>query len=400
MPSNASTSWLKSDPWMYYINGTLYYSYLEYSNNLNIIPNSQVTFAKSVDNGLTWTTAKASQNNDLSDKETFVVSSNGTVYLTYDDVNLYTGSAFVKLSKSNDNGKSFSDVATINKNNTYDDIVAPYPALSSNNTLFVSWTRFNDSNNYFGDVYYDYSLNGGLNFTNNTPLNPNADYSWYGGGKVTFSVIKFDSKDRLYALWSEYTNYTSWKVYIRYSDDFGTHWSSKIPIDDTPFTNQSRPDMAIDSKDNLHIVWYQESNNQFRPYYRELLFSGLNNSTISKTAIIPVASAYTSSNFTRPGDYLTVRLDLNDIPHVVWTDGRLGNLNIFYSHLEKSTPGSKVSSTPSSSTLTSSTTTLTTISNHESSTNLPSSSKSTSGFMFIQLLIILPIYLKIRKKKD
>ncbi|MHA2462552.1 MAG: hypothetical protein ACXAEJ_15065, partial [Candidatus Thorarchaeota archaeon] len=47
---------------------------------------------------------------------------------------------------------------------------------------------------------------------------------------------------------------------------------------------------------------------------------------------IAVADTDTSSVFTRPGEYNSIRLDSDGIPHIAWTDGRNGELDIFYAH--------------------------------------------------------------------
>ena len=188
MPYNVSSSWSKSDPWLNYFNKTIYFTYLEYNTVQTLGSNSQVTMARSTDNGTTWITTKATQNKLFADKETFIISLNGTIYLTYDDIDLNSNLGLVILAKSIDNGNSFSDITSLN-NSTADDIVAPYPALSSNNTLFVAWAMFNDSNNYFGDVYYDHSVNGGENFTKNSALNPQESYAWYNNYKATIPVM-------------------------------------------------------------------------------------------------------------------------------------------------------------------------------------------------------------------
>ncbi len=333
MPSNDTFNRQKSDPWMNVYNNTIYYSYLDYIDPNLANATSQVTMAKSFDQGKTWTTSRASQNTYFADKETFIVSKNGTIYLTYDDVNIRTGLGSVKLSKSNDGGKSFSDISRIN-DYAVENILAPYPALSSNHTLFVSWLNI-DANSNYGDVYYAYSGNGGKTFSSSIDLNPLTNFGTAladnnAPGKSTIPVMKFDSNDRLYVLWAEYNK--QWQVYLRYSDDLGSHWSEKIPIHSNTKVNQWEPDMAIDSNNNLHIVWYEESNDHYRPYYREISFSGPSRSTIVKSSIIPVASSFTSSKFTRPGDYCTIRVDSNNIPHVVWTDGRSGQLDIYYAH--------------------------------------------------------------------
>ena len=157
MPSNITSGYFisKSDPWLDVFNNSVYYSYLEYNASNSI---SQVTMARSSDSGSTWTVNKASENINFADKESFIISNNGTIYLTYDDVNLHDNLGRVMLSKSVNGGTTFKDVAQVNINES-NVILAPYPALSSNQTLFVAWLNFVD--NGFGDVYYASSTNGG-----------------------------------------------------------------------------------------------------------------------------------------------------------------------------------------------------------------------------------------------
>ena len=153
-------------------------------------------------------------------------------------------------------------------------------------------------------------------------------------------VVKIDSKDRIYIVWAELDSH--WRVYLKYSDDFGLHWSQKIPLHfESNTTDQWMPDMAIDSNNTLHFVWYEEYQNQYRPYYRTLQFTGSDRSLIDYSNVLPVASAFTPSKFTRPGDYCTIKVDSFGIPHIVWTDGRSGNhLDIYYAHGLKEEPKS------------------------------------------------------------
>lgn len=331
MPSNATANRWKSDPWLQVYNNTIYYSYIDYIDPSWSNSTSQITMARSTDQGLTWKTSKASDNKYFSDKEAFTISNNGTIYLTYDDINIYSGVGNVMLSKSVDGGKTFTDISRVNEY-ANEKILGPYPAVSSNQTLFVAWFKIG-SNDTNGDVYYAHSSNGGKNFLKEFDLNPETNYGTYTSSdghpaKTTIPVIKFDSHNRLYVLWAE--DNQKWQIYLRYSDDFGLHWSAKIPIYKNLNVDQWLPDMAIDSNNNLHIVWYQESYNQYRPYYRELSFTGVNRSIITESNIIPVSSSFTASSFKRPGDYCTIRVDSNNIPHIVWTDGRTGKLNIYY----------------------------------------------------------------------
>ena len=100
--------------------------------------------------------------------------------------------------------------------------------------------------------------------------------------------------------------------------------------------------MAIDSQNNLHVVWLEESGGSYRPYYREISFNGPDRTNMTMSNMIPVANAFTNSKFTRPGDYLTIRLDTYNLPHVVWTDGRSGKLDIYYAHGSFKAPASSI----------------------------------------------------------
>ncbi|MFW9909805.1 MAG: hypothetical protein ACFFEF_14645, partial [Candidatus Thorarchaeota archaeon] len=35
---------------------------------------------------------------------------------------------------------------------------------------------------------------------------------------------------------------------------------------------------------------------------------------------------------TRPGEYMSIQLDSNEIPHIVWSDGRNNEMDIYYAH--------------------------------------------------------------------
>ncbi|MFX1367670.1 MAG: hypothetical protein ACFFAY_03625, partial [Promethearchaeota archaeon] len=88
----------QSDPWMAWHNGSLYYAYLEYTPDLDYTTEegfSQITIAKSTDLGETWLPVKASFGHGFADKETMVVSNDGTVYMAYDDI--YDDGVIVEL---------------------------------------------------------------------------------------------------------------------------------------------------------------------------------------------------------------------------------------------------------------------------------------------------------------
>jgi len=96
--------------------------------------------------------------------------------------------------------------------------------------------------------------------------------------------------------------------------------------------NQWNPEMAIDTYGRLHIVYYDEQEGYYRPYYRTLTFTGDEHDNPVFGTSISVADALTSSSFTRPGEYMGIQLDSNTVPHIVWSDGRNNEMDIYYAH--------------------------------------------------------------------
>ncbi|NHJ84182.1 MAG: exo-alpha-sialidase [Asgard group archaeon] len=324
----------QSDPWLVYYDNIIYYAYLEYSIYSSDL--SQITVAKSNDHGATWTLVNATNALGFADKETMTIDNEGTIYVVYDDVR--DDGLFVRLSKSTDGGFSFQEYGLITDSISQPiDHVAPYVTTNANNDVFVAWTHF--SSNIWGDVFVTNSTDHGATFTTKIDINPTSENATFTVDlssrpmKVTIPVIRFDHNERLYVLWSELSEADqSWGIFLRFSDDFGLTWSSKYRINPEITGDQWQPDMDIDSYNRLHITYYDLRGDYFKPYYRLAYFTNYTTTEITLSDAIPIASENTSASFTRPGDYFTVRVDSKDIPHVVWTDGREGVLDIYYSH--------------------------------------------------------------------
>jgi len=323
----------KSDPWLVWHDGSIYYAYLEFSVNDDSL--SQITVAKSSDYGETWTETAASHGSYFADKETMIISDNGTIFVAYDDIDTNPGGhVTVRLTRSVDGGNTFDELSVISP--AADGHVGPYLTLNNENDVFVAWTYLYDVG---GNLLIDNSTDFGTTFGEDRIVNTDGNYSafTYVGDRVaktTLPVIRFDSHNRLYCLWADTYDpaAVSFDVYLRYSEDLGFTWSDRILINHMVEGDQWLPDMDIDSNNRLHIVYYSEQFSHYKPYYRMVSFTGPSRDVAVLSDAIGVTGAQTSSEFTRPGDYCTIRLDSDDIPHVVWTDGRYNELDIFYSH--------------------------------------------------------------------
>lgn len=332
MPMFTSGVTGQSDPWLVWHDETVYYAYLEYSITGPLL--SQITVAKSVDYGASWTPVTASYGQYFADKEMMVASDNGTIYIVYDDTDDATivGNATIRLTRSTDGGESFQEICNITEQTPWRGL--PYMALSSEGHLFVTWLYLEPVTGSWGNIELSKSLDGGFTFQESQFINNDGNYSTSAPVKITLPVLRFDQYDRLYVLWADGFDEgeNSFDVYLRYSDDFGDTWSERMRVNPTVEGNQWNPEMTIDASGRLHIIYYDELGGYYRPYYRTLTFIGDEHDYPIFSDPIPVADSATPSTFTRPGEYMSIQLDSDEVPHIVWSDGRNNEMDIYYAH--------------------------------------------------------------------
>ncbi|MFX1482905.1 MAG: sialidase family protein [Promethearchaeota archaeon] len=332
MPMFTSGTTGQSDPWLVWHDGSVYFTYLEYSITGPSL--SQITVAKSDDYGASWTQVTASYGEFFADKEMMAISDNGTIYVVYDDVDDATvlGNATIRLTRSVDSGDTFQEICNITELTPWKGL--PYMALSSEGDPYVVWLYIEPATLNWGNIELSKSLDGGITFTESQFINTDGNYSTAAPGKITLPVLRFDQNDRLYVLWADgfEGGQNSFDVYLRYSDDYGETWSDRLRVNPTVQGNQWNPEMAIDDDGRLHIIYYDEQGGHYRPYYRTLTFIGDEHDSPQFGDPIPIANAETSSSFTRPGEYMSIQIDQDGVPHIVWSDGRNNEMDIYYAH--------------------------------------------------------------------
>ena len=333
----------QSDPWIRTFENTMYYVYIEYNSST-----SQITLAKSTDTGTTWKTTKASYNQGFSDKETLTIDTNGNLYIVYDDVGI--NGTKVRLSRSFDNGETFFENVTIS-DLEFGDYVGPY-ALARNNSIYVAFTQFPNSGEA-GDICFDQSSDNGNTWHADTDINPSGNASVFtinenrgSPMKVSLPVLESDSNNRLYLAWDDIStdpSNTNWDVYFRYSDDKGQNWSDKMRVNKALDRSQWMPEMAIDGKDNVHFIYYDEiSDNQIALKYRiwnTTTEEFGDETTISKNEI--------PTTYTRLGEYTTMEIDDTGAVHMVWTGVDNSGLDIYYTKLTRTETTNSGSTTKS-----------------------------------------------------
>lgn len=354
MPMYGYSFTRQSDPWLVWHNDTIYYAYVEHnwsdqSRTANI---SQITVSRSNDGGNSWSSVSASpstssSNDQFADKETMTIGADGTIYVAYDDINwtrfmeTELDCPTMRISRSIDGGATFNDVSIIGAPDSPHG--GPYITLDSNGDIFVALLYYGlrmdpEQIDLFGTVYGARSMNQGNSFSDYITVDTDGNFSALTfsndhHAKSTLPVARFNQDGRLFFLWADtYPDQDEFDIFLRYSDDFGDTWSERIRINHEIDGNQWQPDLSIDSQGLLHITYYNEQDESFRPYYRTVKFIGTALDIPVFGDPIAIADQSTSSSFTRPGDYFTMRLDSEGRPHVVWTDGRAGELDIYYAH--------------------------------------------------------------------
>jgi hypothetical protein len=314
----------QSDPWLEWHDGCIYYAYLEYD----------ITVAKSNDYGTTWTPIQASYAEFLADKEIIAIDGDGVVYVVYHDIDFFgdSGSETLRISRSTDGGNTYQESAVLDPFGWN-----AYVTANSSNHVYIAYVVYGESG---GNLHLTRSTDQGATFGESQVINDDGgycDFTYTDDGnpsRGTIPLIKFDDAGRLYILWADKyeQNSDSYDVFLQYSDDYGVTWSQLYRVNPMVSGDQWNPDMDIGPDGKLHIIYYDEQEGGYRLYYRTMEFTGERRNNLVLGEPIAVSDTDTSSVFTRPGEYNSIRLDSNRIPHIAWGDGRNGELDIFYAH--------------------------------------------------------------------
>lgn len=202
-----------------------------------------------------------------------------------------------------------------------------FMSVDKNKTVHVVWkdqTDYDNAGNDF-DTFYKYKpFNGEWSKMQLVSINSTNDTG------CPCSTI--DKNGNLHVVWSDWIDpegsSDDWDVYFSKLNDDGNF--SDVELVSTESTDNSfEPTIAVDSKYNIHVVWYEKSNygdsgNDYDIFYK---YKPLNENWTKTT----VVSKESTGSSTIPA--LTV--DSDDILHLVWVDNtNIGNVgsdgDIFY----------------------------------------------------------------------
>jgi hypothetical protein len=277
--------------------GKIYAAWIAYYSDS--YTDCDIFFASSNDDGQTFNTPITVNPAEAGVRLThpwIAVDAGNVLYVAY----LKSNSTFsgVFLAKSLNGGESFEAAVKVNDDTTRRYRGGVQVVVSPDGKIHLVWTdsRAGDGTQYM-DIYYATSSDGGLSFGPNVRVNddlitvpPSMHQHFTRGAQGTPSIVA-DSESRVHVVWEDFRNFVDDTAYCRdtyyaYSVD-GTQFSMNVKVNyvqpDVDSVNNADPNMAVDSQDNLFIVYSDApsgDNNHPQIYFEFAPSSALKSTTM------------------------------------------------------------------------------------------------------------------------
>lgn len=155
--------------------------------------------------------------------------------------------SYFQIKYSKYNGASWSSWANIQTISGYYQY-SPSIAVGSNNNLHVVWYGCDSSNSTYGQIKY--SRYDGSSWSPWANIQVISGYGQYD------PCIAIDSSNNLHVVWDGRDSGSPSRYQIKYSKYNGSVWSPWANIQVITGYDQTYPSIAVDSNGNLHVIWY------------------------------------------------------------------------------------------------------------------------------------------------
>jgi len=234
---------------------------IDSSGNLHLVwadhtpGNYEIYYKKGTDGGATWTSSqRLSWASGSSYSPAIAVDSYGRVHVVWADHRY--GNSEIYYKKSVDGGGTWTPSQRLTLTSGSSRI--PSIAVDSFDNLYFVFTDETPGN---AEIYYKKSTDGGATWTTAQRLTVTPGESWAPD-------IAIDSSDNLHIVWRDDTPGNR-EIYYKKGTDGGTTWTTSQRLSVTPGDSQEEPAIAIDSSGNLHVVWYDSTPGNFEIYYKK-----------------------------------------------------------------------------------------------------------------------------------
>jgi len=337
--------------------GILFCSNYYYSNPLSNDNENLKTQSSSINYSNATIISDGFNNSYWNDGNSFLpaiaVDSKGNIHAVwYDYTNGKWGTDSEIMHAKFDPSTGWSNITVISDgyNGSYwndDNSYNPAIAIDSQDNIHVVW--HDNTNGVWGIdteiMYVKYSPSMG--WSNVTVISDGYNGSYWNDGNSYYPNIAVDSQGNVHVVWQDYTDGV-WGtdteiMYVKYSPSTG--WSNVTIISDGyggSYWNDGNsyfPDIAIDSRDNVHVVWYDNTDGAWGTDLEIMHVQYDPSMGWSNASIVSDLHNFMVWN-DGSSVYPSIYIDSQDTCHIVWqddTDTLLGvDIEIMYSYLTPS----------------------------------------------------------------
>jgi hypothetical protein len=261
--------------------------------------NMEIYYKHSTDAGISWS-SDIRLTNDIGWSDYPTISVSGSiVHIAWRDTK--DGNTEIYYKRSTNGGINWEADTRLSNNPAYSD--KPSMSVSGSN-VFVVWS---DERDVHSEIYFKKSTNGGISWGQETRLTNSSYHAWAPSVSISGSVIL--------AAWERYYNYRTTIYYIR-SNDGGITWGPETLLsNETIWNNELSTSM---SGLFVHIVCWEFRNGNSDIYYKRSSDGGLSwdlDLNLSNTSAIKYYPSVSVSN---------------SMIHTVWQENTPEGYEIFY----------------------------------------------------------------------
>lgn len=224
--------------------GTLYLAWQDKRAN----DTSDIYFAKSSNGGATWSTnVKVNTIPDVINSEppSIAVTKDGIVSVAWRCTR--NSNSDICAARSTNGGSTWSAGVRVNDDSGTSLQYRPSLVADPSNAgkVYMAWS---DERNFYGDIYFSQSSDGGNSWSANTRVTKDNDIAKQPN-------LKIDTGGRLYLAWSMIDTLYGYVIFYSNSASGGGSWSNAIEATDGK-TNiyNSYPDLAIGDNSHIYIA--------------------------------------------------------------------------------------------------------------------------------------------------
>ena len=265
----------------------------------------EIMFSKSSDSGKTFSNSIVISRNSMSPYHVELAAEGQNVYVVWNSFGMET-SNIILLSKSNDAGKTFGELAEIGVGD-----METYPKIAANtDEYYIAWDRRDNKATEILLIkgHKDFKMD---NVTQLGKLNNEG----IDGGESQVAV----DADHVIVSWASNIPVDKKYIYISSSINKGNSFANNIPLSSANSSNVEN--ILID--DNLYVVWQDNIDGNQEIFYTK---SNTNGTSIYKSLNV--------SNNIGVSECPSITVSTSGI-HMIWEDDTTGNHEVLYKRLNK-----------------------------------------------------------------